>query len=1250
MTKPSGSSESSTRPADSPVKPAAESPAETERMAAAEGASTAGAASTSGGRRRIDRRIAVALLGLLVIVGVVGTLVLPRFFAAKSTTTIWQNITSGITDGTVPKQTALEAFAYLFKVSIPGVTVPGGVDGSDVPTSGSGAMRWVRANWDSLTSDQQAVINRYATPGPNDEVMSVSPVPTASPAPTPTPSPVPTDTPSPTPTETPSVSPSPATDSAAPSASTSSSPAPGDSASSAAQAQPIFRLVSARMTSGPGPIAAPKAPTTLKQAMFAEIQTDIAHLGPKLGMSVIPNGFPLPNVTLELSSMSGGNVLFLTQALDKWLTFGGKDVSGPYYTPCNITAYAEAWQNEAMTSGGGVSPRLHVLISHEVIHCYQNVVWGDSDTANSIAPWITEGTAAYLAADDTKIIEPLLPGAWTIGYFTPEIALTNRTYDAVGFYSYLAQHGRNMWGTMLQAWQAAAKGPDRSNAFIAVWNGDDPNIRNNWAESYLRSPDWGEPWKMSGFGLTDATAVVQHPAQAQSDPGWLGTLLGRSNTVLNVASSAGEVVNITTDGLASVHDSSGNSALAFQSQRFCTISGGCVCPQGTLEAGKNVAPANLTLPFVAAFNAPFGGSKYNILGEKMDDLCKRPPTPQPKQGSPCGPNCTNSNGDPHMLTVNLYRYDFQAAGEFTLLRSKDGSLEIQARQEPWGTAKSVATNTAIAAKVGSHRVAIYSGAKTLTAKVDGKTVDLTSPMDLGGGGRISTYTNGFEIDFPDGTKMWTLAVPPWGINAQISPSATLRASGVGLLGPVVPGGLGVPALPDGTQLPVAADRHARHDVLYGQYADAWRVTDSTTLFDYDSGKSTATYTIKGYPADTADITAADLTPAQTSAGEAACGGVTDADLHDECVFDVGVTGETGFAGGYQAVQTFQDLGIVKATPGPAASVSYPAASPRPGTIDGAFKTIQAQRLVGYAIGPDNTVYISAQIDDTHSTLLAIDPNSGKIVKQVDIPAATQIHIAGGSLWLPGLATDPDGGHCNVVRYDAATLVQGVTLKIPCGPYGVQIVSDGSAAWFEDTTKWDYTTDKGAVLTRIDPTTNAFGPSVDVPYLNGYHRDSQGALFWFDTGAGKSWYRLTTGATAMESMGQFKYEPIPAGTGLWVQSDDQKSAQYYTTAGTPQVTLPINGGTVVGGDTTAAFIQITGENAAGTAAAEQLWRYPIDGSAPVMISYSPTINSENYNYFSDPPPMANGNGVAKIWATLIDSTNVPWIVVQWVPVK
>ncbi len=105
----------------------------------------------------------------------------------------------------------------------------------------------------------------------------------------------------------------------------------------------------------------------------------------------------------------------------------------------------------------------------------------------------------------------------------------------------------------------------------------------------------------------------------------------------------------------------------------------------------------------------------------------------------------------------------------------------------------------------------------------------------------------------------------------------------------------MPALPDGTRLPAAIDAAHRNQVVYGQFADAWRLTDSTTLFDYDSGKSTASYTIKPYPTNPKYASVADLSADQVSAGNSACSAITDTELHDDCVFDVGVTGQAGFA-------------------------------------------------------------------------------------------------------------------------------------------------------------------------------------------------------------------------------------------------------------------------------------------------------------------------------------------------------------------
>jgi hypothetical protein len=1194
-------------------------------------------------RRRFRRRWLALLVALLAIVAIVAVEVPPWLFPASSapSQTIWQAITAGISDGTVPKQTALEAFAYLYEVDIPGVTVPKGIEGGDEPTDGTGAMSWVRANWSGLTGDRQAVINRYLNPGPADQTIvimpSVSPTETATPSASPSPTASPSRTPSPTETATPAAS---ASASASPSPSAASGGAASSSASPTAfgaALRPQFQLDAARNLQ-PVPVQpAANPPADLVTAMTNEVLADIAHLGPKLGMPALTEGNPFyPNIELILSNTDGGTTLFQTSAIESAL----------HYEPCHIVAFKNSWSGETVT-GGSVSPRLHVLLTHEVLHCYQNVVFGSVATSLAIPPWMTEGTALYLAADDTKVAESMLPSMWQKGYFTPEIALTNRSYDAYGYFALLAHEGRDLWSLTYPAWKAATASTTRSDAFIAVLTGDAPDIRNNWAESYLRDDAWGDPWIAYGFGLPAAAQVIQHPAQAQPAPGWKGSLDGRSNTVLNVDSTNGEIVTVSTNGLASVHDNNGHSALAFTTASFCTA-GTCVCPVGTKLAGQNMAPDPMTIPFVAAFNAPEGGSQYNVVSEKLSDLCGQaspPPTnsvavPPPAKvvdNAPCGSGCSQSNGDPHLISVNHVKYDFQAAGEFTLLSSPDGSLDIQARQEPFGTTGDVATNTAIAARVGSHRVGVYVEPNgSLQARVDGNAVDLSSgPTALGNGASISSYdtlsSTGFEIDFPDGTKLWTLSVAEWGIDAEVEPSAALKADGVGLLGSILPNGFGIPALPDGTQLPSATDPTQEYQ-LYTQFAEAWRVTDTTTLFDYDPGKSTASYTIKPFPTQAKFLTLARLSSAQLAAGNSACLAITDSGLHEECVYDVGATGQSGFADSYKNVQTFN-------TTAPATSGNLPA------TVTGAAIVAHGTAIGGIAVGPDKTVYLTVQTGDNAYSLISFDPTSGQVIRQVSIASDTEVHYAAGSLWLPGLEADANGGDCTVSRFDAGTLAKQATITVPC-PYvgGPLIGSDGSAIWFMDVTNFDSTTGKGAVLTKIDPATNRPGASVPLSSTNGYLIDSQGALFYVDQN--NDYYGLPTGATALALIGNFSQTTVPGGAGLWITSADGDSVQHYTAAGSAQASVKI-AGTLVAGDGSAAYMEVEAQAADGSTRI-QLERYPADGSSPSELALPPVIGGSPASYQNHPAATAPGGGVLKLWVVEGDTAQNSQILLQWVP--
>jgi hypothetical protein len=281
----------------------------------------------------------------------------------------------------------------------------------------------------------------------------------------------------------------------------------------------------------------------------------------------------------------------------------------------------------------------------------------------------------------------------------------------------------------------------------------------------------------------------------------------------------------------------------------------------------------------------------------------------------------SSTGDPHITTLDGSRYDFQGVGEFVLLRHA-GGLEVQVRHTPVATtpapgdenAACVSINTAVAARVGSHRVTYQPafGDKPdpsgLQLRVDGTLADPGERgIDLGSGGRI-TRTNasgGLRLDFPDTTYLfvtpaWWPNQGTWYINFDVVPA--VDAFGIaGAIGPDT----WLPALPDGSSMGALPENpHDRYVGLNQKFADAWRVADANSLFDYASGTSTSTFTMKSWPPERPPCEVAGTTamaPMAESLAKAACQAVRGGE-NANCVYDVMVTGNPGFAATYALSQ------------------------------------------------------------------------------------------------------------------------------------------------------------------------------------------------------------------------------------------------------------------------------------------------------------------------------------------------------------
>jgi hypothetical protein len=291
------------------------------------------------------------------------------------------------------------------------------------------------------------------------------------------------------------------------------------------------------------------------------------------------------------------------------------------------------------------------------------------------------------------------------------------------------------------------------------------------------------------------------------------------------------------------------------------------------------------------------------------------------------------NGDPHIKTVDGTNYDFHAAGEYTLLR--DGTnYEIQIRQTPVTTANPlpngytglsscVAVNTALAARVGNHRLSYQPDGPLdeqetrMRVRVDGviRNVDVPGGISLGVGGRVykAATGNGIEVDFPNGSSV--VVTPGWwsahGI-AYLNISVFNTPATEGIAGFIEPGQW-LPVLSDGTYLgPKPAGLSDRYKDLNETFSKSWRITDASSLFDYDPGTSTATFTVEGWPAENAsscdlpEMTTVD--PIARDVAERACRKIVDSDNRDNCLMDVVVTGEIGFAKTYLLAQKLEQAG------------------------------------------------------------------------------------------------------------------------------------------------------------------------------------------------------------------------------------------------------------------------------------------------------------------------------------------------------
>jgi hypothetical protein len=289
------------------------------------------------------------------------------------------------------------------------------------------------------------------------------------------------------------------------------------------------------------------------------------------------------------------------------------------------------------------------------------------------------------------------------------------------------------------------------------------------------------------------------------------------------------------------------------------------------SCGGSLANDGIGLAGLAASSSPASAiSKALTAVGAATDLAQCSECPKER------PKVPKSSGDPHIYTHDGVHIPFQGHGEFIAVKSTTDNFEIQARQEAWFYSKNATVNTGVAIKITINPLKIFLNKTELSLNFGQKS--------LTDGGFLTKTDDEIRIETKQGDQ---IIVNPYFDYLDYSVIvASNRAQKVkGLMGNYDGNAENDVALSSGKVVENTFEN------LYPSFADSWRITQNNSLFVYDSGKNTNTYTIKNYPSTEIEFTIDQISAATKTCKNA---GVTTQPFLNECIYDVAITGSANF--------------------------------------------------------------------------------------------------------------------------------------------------------------------------------------------------------------------------------------------------------------------------------------------------------------------------------------------------------------------
>ncbi|MCU1400964.1 MAG: von Willebrand factor type protein [Acidimicrobiales bacterium] len=584
---------------------------------------------------------------------------------------------------------------------------------------------------------------------------------------------------------------------------------------------------------------------------------------------------------------------------------------------------------------------IKLVFAHELFHCIQ---YGWMGGPLSSPPWLVEASAEFAAFDLYRSKVDQSSVYRTQWFDQPATPLAARDYDAWPLYEIVRDTGRDPY-PVIQAMVTAGYGPTVPGAttggvkaLLAAGGVDDLTLRMNWSAMTLRSSSFGSPfWSMQwpapggAGGPTDNTSVYETLGIGEFDVVGVGDY-SQPQITMDMNDPIGLVFVHTGDTPMTTHTEGGTVTVPEQSSgRFCFDRDRCACPKGKSSGAMQMVGREMVFSYPAVPKDP--GARVQTVEWDPSKYC----------GDEADPRAT-VNGDPHLVSFDGLPFDVMATGEFVATRDTTGGFELQTRFVP--ASHVGASTSAVAVGDGSHRITFTAhdlhAEPALVVRVDGADAGDDRSISVGDMRATASDTRlEWTIGWGDGSKVELWWAQGWFLGVTVPAERASRL--VGLLSAPNHDLHDDLRTPDGRV--ISAQDQTRIDT---DLADAWRVEDTTSLFDYEPGESAATFV--GPTAAVGVILPSDEAFAECAQ---AVGDGAASFERDACAYDVTVTGSSTFVFDYHRAS--QERAAAQTPPlAPMAPNADPPSTTPLASADGSLLVLSGNVYGGSAPASDPT--------------------------------------------------------------------------------------------------------------------------------------------------------------------------------------------------------------------------------------------------------------------------------------------------------